>query len=691
MEKTNKEVINNNFNIFQLKRPDLKGVFICSQCRKQFCHSSSLSRHKMHVHTLNLSRSIYCSEKIKKQNQQQQQTLPFNLTTKNNLFNKNNENNLTSVLHGFIVNGFGLSSIMKAEKEEKQLNNQNQSSSNSENQNNFNFKNSWHSVHRIGEDDISSQKQEKEFLNGDFEKFEEKSEKPKKNDCEIELNKNEAKKLENNNNHLFNSTQSLITTINDLNNKKEEINQLFNYQSDSFVLLENSKTQLNNISTLIPKKKKKKPYKELTLEQKVELIRLAERCTNLSQASIAERYAIAKSNLILNKSGSSVLHAHLSSHHKQKGCHRDILCRCCNLAFHDKNELNEHLKKHNNNNINDNTLSSEDVLLPTIEINQSNNSLSYDEQLENEGIKNILNNKIHNPSIVLSNNVENDKKTISSALQLLQQQQQNFLLANLWSNILHNKQQTEQNLEENRILNIYRENGIDEIDKHIRCSSATKVQENDNIKLNFGNTHSTSPSLNTCSSSSASSSVIVQTIKISTGSISSPYSSSYISTPPNASENDSSNTSVINENTEIKQQSPLSSPLFSSLINKNENRNQQQEHLTTDAMQQCQCALLKPKLQSNDRSSYLEAYNTTFQNELIRLNAKYFLAERIRQLELEVRQWHERNDILRFRLLECREKILAIIGGTHINGCEKISTNDLNNFLGEMLKITSLI
>lgn len=46
-----------------------------------------------------------------------------------------------------------------------------------------------------------------------------------------------------------------------------------------------------------PEKRKKKPYKELTLEEKVELIRLAERCTNLSQASIAERYAIAKSNV----------------------------------------------------------------------------------------------------------------------------------------------------------------------------------------------------------------------------------------------------------------------------------------------------------------------------------------------------------------------------------------------------------
>jgi hypothetical protein len=41
----------------------------------------------------------------------------------------------------------------------------------------------------------------------------------------------------------------------------------------------------------------KKPYKELTLVEKVELIRLAERQPGLSQAAIAERYEIAKSNV----------------------------------------------------------------------------------------------------------------------------------------------------------------------------------------------------------------------------------------------------------------------------------------------------------------------------------------------------------------------------------------------------------
>lgn len=46
-----------------------------------------------------------------------------------------------------------------------------------------------------------------------------------------------------------------------------------------------------------PERRKKKPYKELTLEEKVELIRMAEENSSLSQASIAEKYSIAKSNV----------------------------------------------------------------------------------------------------------------------------------------------------------------------------------------------------------------------------------------------------------------------------------------------------------------------------------------------------------------------------------------------------------
>lgn len=47
----------------------------------------------------------------------------------------------------------------------------------------------------------------------------------------------------------------------------------------------------------ICKKRKKKPYKELTLEEKVRLIKMAEENNCMSQASIAERYSIAKSNV----------------------------------------------------------------------------------------------------------------------------------------------------------------------------------------------------------------------------------------------------------------------------------------------------------------------------------------------------------------------------------------------------------
>lgn len=48
---------------------------------------------------------------------------------------------------------------------------------------------------------------------------------------------------------------------------------------------------------VVVERRKKKPYKELTLEEKVQLIRLAEENAGMSQASIAERYAIAKSNV----------------------------------------------------------------------------------------------------------------------------------------------------------------------------------------------------------------------------------------------------------------------------------------------------------------------------------------------------------------------------------------------------------
>jgi hypothetical protein len=59
------------------------------------------------------------------------------------------------------------------------------------------------------------------------------------------------------------------------------------------------------------------------------------------------------------------------------------------------------------------------------------------------------------------------------------------------------------------------------------------------------------------------------------------------------------------------------------------------------------------------------------------------LAEQcIRRLEVELRQWRERNELLRYRLLECREKTLSAIqasGGGNL---------ELSKFVGEMLKVT---
>ena len=55
---------------------------------------------------------------------------------------------------------------------------------------------------------------------------------------------------------------------------------------------------------------------------------------------------------------------------------------------------------------------------------------------------------------------------------------------------------------------------------------------------------------------------------------------------------------------------------------------------------------------------------------------------------MDLRQWRERNDLLRYRLLECREKALSMIqtGGGGANGAA--AHLELNKFVGEMLKIT---
>uniref|UniRef100_A0A0N5CCQ3 C2H2-type domain-containing protein n=1 Tax=Strongyloides papillosus TaxID=174720 RepID=A0A0N5CCQ3_STREA len=47
---TSKSITNTFGYRSELKRPDLKGSFRCTICSKIFCHSSSLSRHRMQSH-----------------------------------------------------------------------------------------------------------------------------------------------------------------------------------------------------------------------------------------------------------------------------------------------------------------------------------------------------------------------------------------------------------------------------------------------------------------------------------------------------------------------------------------------------------------------------------------------------------------------------------------------------------------
>ncbi|VDO96642.1 unnamed protein product [Heligmosomoides polygyrus] len=143
-------------------------------------------------------------------------------------------------------------------------------------------------------------------------------------------------------------------------------------------------------------RRKKKPYKELTLHEKVQLIRLAEENSGMSQAAIAERYTIAKSNVcrilqrkkeylmayetagyagsrkrklksaattdiidsrpmggggggggllvpadVSRSDGNETLRAHM---YKQHQISRMFMCRCCNWAFPDKTSLHMHIQ-----------------------------------------------------------------------------------------------------------------------------------------------------------------------------------------------------------------------------------------------------------------------------------------------------------------------------------------------------------
>ncbi|VDM51944.1 unnamed protein product [Angiostrongylus costaricensis] len=145
-------------------------------------------------------------------------------------------------------------------------------------------------------------------------------------------------------------------------------------------------TNVINMTSTDHERRRKKPYKELTLHEKVQLIRLAEENTGMSQAAIAERYTIAKSNVcrILQRKkeylmayesagyagsrkrklkgpqsevtecseadlvlattshyGNETLRAHM---YKQHQISRMFMCRCCNWAFPDKTSLHMHIQ-----------------------------------------------------------------------------------------------------------------------------------------------------------------------------------------------------------------------------------------------------------------------------------------------------------------------------------------------------------
>uniref|UniRef100_A0A158R5H2 HTH psq-type domain-containing protein n=1 Tax=Syphacia muris TaxID=451379 RepID=A0A158R5H2_9BILA len=115
-------------------------------------------------------------------------------------------------------------------------------------------------------------------------------------------------------------------------------------------------TTMTNVTAVI-ERRKKKPYKELTLEEKVQLIRLAEENAGMSQASIAEKYAIAKSNVcrILQRKH-EYLRAYESagfagSRKRKLRGDPEIHCNNNNNMNHSNNSCN------NNGNMNSNSIS----------------------------------------------------------------------------------------------------------------------------------------------------------------------------------------------------------------------------------------------------------------------------------------------------------------------------------------------
>ncbi|KAI3418872.1 hypothetical protein GPALN_007972 [Globodera pallida] len=529
--------------------------------------------------------------------------------------------------------------------------------------------------------------------------------------------------------------------------------------------------------------KKKKPYKELTLEEKVELIRLAERCSNLSQASIAERYAIAKSNvcrilqrkdeyiMALESAGfagsrkrklravpsggglsggggsteggeraagggvngnceqqaearasggggeevaegmvdmelteedgrdSDALRVHMSNEHN---IGRAFLCRCCNWAFRDKNALHEHLRGRRT----DQTTG------------EDNNGIS----LKGEERRNPSP-KEGRTGDTMPIPIGDVPSSIGLSLdQLSLANEQNTLMATIWSNILLNQSQLRHHLANGRAAaaatgveqeNMPKTDGgggpnrpsgqiVDFTFAHHLASAFTSSQAQPSSSSSFlpamptgttvivqnGVPSSSSSSSSTSSSSSSSSSAS----SLSSSSFSNNCLIHSSSLPLGSSSFDSDSELSSHSQTISPTHSDRGTRRFVPPTQKQQNvaggaTNFHQNVAQQQAEAQCaHCLVAKPRLLlAQARSSYLEATTVSFQNELLRLNAKCLLAEQcVRRLEMELRQWRERNDFLRFRLLECREKTLEIIAGGGTAGAQ----TELSKFVGDVLKIT---
>ncbi|KAL3096979.1 hypothetical protein niasHS_002695 [Heterodera schachtii] len=393
------------------------------------------------------------------------------------------------------------------------------------------------------------------------------------------------------------------------------------------------------------------------------------------------------------------LRVHMSSEHSLG---RMFLCRCCNWAFRDKNSLHEHLKERRTKEQKAAERSEENGVSLKAEQRRPSDTLPSAADIVPMPVGDVP------PAIGIS------------LAQLPLSSEQNTLMADIWSNILLSQTQLRNNLANGGRAPMEREQqNVPKTD-----GGGQNTSSDHQFAAHFASSFASAsqslplpPPLSSSSSFSASSfvpslpnggtTVIVQNGVSSSSSFSSSSSSSSSSMPSNCLIHSSSlplGSSSFDSDSELSSHSQTISPTHSdvggrralvvpSLQQKRPNAAtgeeaaNRQQNATEQPQQSAECAqclVAKPRLVlAQAKCSYLEATTVTFQNELLRLNAKCLLAEQcIRRLEMELRQWRERNDFLRFRLLECREKTLEIIAGGGSAGAE------LSKFVGDVLKIT---